>query len=419
MSNIEVHIELNDKTTSVGTLYSHVRRGRESSTFRYEAAYIAVADAYALEPEMSLSLGEHAFLNGLPRSFRDSSPDRWGRMLIEKGLRQQWAEEGLPARTITEVDYLLGTADISRQGALRFKQPGNTEFEAVTSEVPKLVALSKLLSASHKICKNAQNDRSTLAAVKTLLDAGTGSLGGARPKATVVDVDKDGHESFHIAKFPHAEDKWDVMRWEKIALELAAIAGIKTPENRMINIDNSSVLMLKRFDRSDTGKRIGYASAMTLLESEEGETHDYLDLADILAEISDVATKDLNELWRRIIFSLLINNTDDHLRNHAVLRHVKAWRLSPAFDINPNPDLSSQRATSIQGETHFEKGWQAANDTHEWFGLSQTKAAEISAKVLSAISQWKTVALRYGATKQEMSLFQPVFERALSTARAS
>jgi len=414
MSKVEVHITLtNTQPILAGTLYSHLRHGREGSSFRYASSYLANPDAYALEPAMPLASGDFAFPRGLPHSFRDASPDRWGRLLIEKGLKQQWLATATPPRTITEIDYLLGTSDLTRQGVLRFKRPDSTTFEAPGAEAPKLMSLASLLAAANKLCTNSDGDDAD-AAVKALLEAGTGSLGGARPKSSVVDENNQGHKLLYVAKFPHPADKWDIMRWEKIALDLAARAGIKVPENRLLSIEGANVLLLRRFDRHPTGQRIGYMSAMTLLENEEGRTRDYLELADALSEISVEASADLAQLWRRIIFSLALNNTDDHLRNHGILRSGNGWCLSPAFDINPNPDLHAQRVTTIGGAASFEDGWQAASEAREWFGLSKPAATQIKTEVINALRQGEYIARQHGATKEELRRFAPIIRRALS-----
>jgi serine/threonine-protein kinase HipA len=332
-------------------------------------------------------------------------------MLIDKGLRQRWIKEALPVRQVTELDFLLGTSDITRQGALRFKLPGKEGYEAKGGDVPRMVSLPRLLEASNRICKDADTGLDDFAAVKMLLDAGTGSLGGARPKASVTGVDSDGREILYLAKFPHPGDRWDVMRWEKIALDLAEEAGIQVPESQLIKVGGMNVLLLKRFDRTDEGQRIGYMSIMTLLESEEGQSQDYLDMADAIAGISEATSDDLAQLWRRIVFSLAINNTDDHLRNHAILRSRKSWRLSPAFDLNPTPDRNAHRVTSIGGATSFEEGWKHVFALREWFGLSEKKMAAIKSDVLCAVRMWKQIAQKRGASDQEMRDFAPVLER--------
>ena len=410
---VDVYLDLKGQTVPAGTMFSHVRRGRESTTFRYASEYIASLDTYNFEPAMPLGAGEYAFPQGLPHSFRDASPDRWGRALIEKGLRQQWAKDGQSSRTVTEVDYLLNTSDFTRQGALRFKRPGSDVFESDGKQIPKLIALPKLLAATRKFCADDTKDLDSLAAIKLLLDAGTASLGGARPKSSVIGETPDCIEVLHIAKFPHPADQWNIMRWEKIALDLAECAGMHVPENRLVQVDRASVLLLRRFDRDDGGRRIGFMSAMTLLEKVDGESGDYLDLADALSEVSISASSDLAELWRRILFSLAINNTDDHLRNHALLRLGNAWALSPIFDVNPNPDLGSSRVTAINGEATFERAWKAALEVRELFGVSADEATKIMTRLLDTLLQWRTIAQSSGATESELRLFAPIFERAI------
>ncbi|MCL2403520.1 MAG: type II toxin-antitoxin system HipA family toxin [Coriobacteriia bacterium] len=416
---INVYVNLKNQTIPAGTMFSYVRRGRESTTFRYESEYVASVDAYSLEPAMPLGTGEYAFPQGLPHSFRDASPDRWGRMLIEKGLRQQWLQNNEPPRTITEVDYLLNTSDVTRQGALRFKRPGSNDYEAEGKHIPKLLALPELLAASQRFCTDDGNNPNALAAIKTLLDAGTASLGGARPKSSVIDESSTAAGVLYMAKFPHPGDQWEIMRWEKVALDLAKDAGITVPENRLVAIDDAAVLLLRRFDRTDAGQRIGFISAMTLLEKSDGESGDYLDLADALSEISISASSDLTELWRRILFSIAINNTDDHLRNHAFLQSASAWALSPAFDINPNPDLNSARVTGISGETTFAKAWEAALEVRELFGISDKAAGEILKQLRKSLYRWRTIAQRNGVTESELRLFAPLFERSIEAAELS
>jgi len=412
MSGIEVYVDLCQESVFAGMLYMHLRGGREGSSFRYDPAYIAHSYAYALEPAMPLSQGEFGFPNGLPRSFRDASPDRWGRQLINKGLRQQWRESGIAGRTITEVDYLLGTSDITRQGALRFRRTGESTFLATGTRVPKLITLPELLAASNKLLAQDWNhDSSDYSVIKILLEAGTGSLGGARPKSSVIEQDRQGSDALYLAKFPHPSDEWDVMRWEKIALDLAECAGITVPQSRLLDINGANVLVLKRFDRTDVGERIGYMSAMTLMDQEDGQAGDYVEIAEALGQISIDTSSDLSELWRRIVFSLAINNTDDHLRNHAFLREGKGWRLSPAFDLNPNPEVYADRVTAIAGASSFEGGCESISEVREWFGLSQSQAKKIQHDVYVAIDQWKTIARTYGATKSEITLFSPVFSR--------
>jgi HipA-like C-terminal domain/Sigma-70, region 4 len=201
--------------------------------------------------------------------------------------------------------------------------------------VPKIVNLPEVLNASDRVARGDTIDLADLSAIRILLDAGTGTLGGARPKASV--VGDDG--VLQIAKFPHPDDDWEVMAWEKTALDLAERAGIEVPRRTIAHINGRAVLLLDRFDRSG-GQRVGYMSAMTLVQGRDGGgsgARDYLELAAELADVSAATDADLSALWRRIAFSVAIHNTDDHFRNHGFLRQGSGWRLSPVFDVNPNP----------------------------------------------------------------------------------
>ena len=416
MTAVSVYLDVANTPQQVGTLYSHLRKGRQGTSFRYEPEYLSLPTSFALEPAMSLSAGDYAYAHGLPHSFRDASPDRWGRLLIQKALRAQWTSQNQALRTLTELDYLLGTSDLTRQGALRFKRLDDTEFQAQGSHVPKVIALPQLLNAAHRFCKQGvydSDDSHDFEAIKTLLDAGTGSLGGARPKSVVIDKLTDGSQILYLAKFPHHSDEWDVMLWEKVCLDIAEIAGIEVPKSKLVSVEGNNVLLLQRFDRRLDGSRIAYMSAMTLLEKGDGDASDYLEIADALSGVSEQTSLDLKQLWCRIMLSLAINNTDDHLRNHGLLRGKNGWQLSPVFDINPEPRLEASRVTSINAALDFDLGYEAIKDSAEWFGLSQTSAKEHEAHIVKAVRQWKGIAKRYGAKADEVRLFAPVFERIL------
>jgi len=244
------------------------------------------------------------------------------------------------------------------------------------------------------------------AAIKTLLEAGTGSLGGARPKASI-----DDGGALYLAKFPHAKDRWNVMRWEKIALDLAQAAGVIVPENRLLDVDGASVLLLRRFDRDAEGRRIGYVSALTLLGHPDGQAGDYLEIAEAFAPVAELPAQDLEQLWRRILVSLLLHNTDDHLRNHGFLRSQTGWRLSPVFDVNPNPELAASRATSIDGAVMIDAEGEALMRVCEWFGLSDEAAHQAAHEAREAFSQWRYIARANGAPDGEIKLFAPVLDR--------
>jgi len=404
VSRILTYLELDGRTQAVGDAYFNLRRGRLTATFSYERDYLASRGAYAIDPALRLTAGPWSLPRGLPGAFSDAAPDRWGRNLIAKRLRARAGVEGRPVPTLDDRDYLLGVSDQTRQGALRFKTDVGGEFQQPTPDVPKLIALPALLHAANAV---SRDEPDAMAAVKTLLDAGTGSLGGARPKASVRDGDR-----LLIAKFPHHADEWSVIAWEKTALDLAAAAGISVPNRQLIGVEGSPVLLLDRFDRVGN-HRIGYLSAMTLLEAQDGQPRDYTEIAEAIPENSSATTGDLRQLWRRIAFSVAVHNTDDHLRNHGFVRHKAGWRLAPAFDINPNPDLSAQRVTSIGGATNPADEVSALLVYSGSFGLTDGQARAVLSEVADAARNWKSVARSNGITDVEITRFGPTLKHTI------
>lgn len=396
-----VHVHMDDGTGAsrpVGAVFFTARAGRlVSSTFRYDTDYLASSTAFAIDPALSLHVGAQN-VHGLPGALQDCSPDRWGRNLILKQARATARVEHRASATLTDADFLLGVSDVTRQGALRFRAETNGEFLAAGGNVPKLIELPRLLRAADVVSRDDD-----LAAVKELLDAGTGSLGGARPKASVRDSDH-----LFIAKFPHGSDEYDVVAWEKTALDLAAKSGIRVPRSRPIKIRGRSVLLLERFDRRD-GRRVPYISAMTLLEAHDGDAHDYTEIAETLPDVGAATAQDLRELWRRIAFSVLINNTDDHLRNHGFLREPGGWRLSPAFDINPNPDPGVSRQTGIGGAYEWAEAIDSLMTSTTEFRLTPKAAEETLAEVTAAVATWRESATANGIRAGEVSRFADAF----------
>jgi serine/threonine-protein kinase HipA len=381
-----------------GEIFFSAKGGKlVSSTFRYDTGYLARAGAFPIDPELTLHSGAQ-YVIGMPGSLQDCSPDRWGRNLITKERRGAALAEGRKASTLTDVDFLIGVSDLTRQGALRFRAVEDGPFLGEGTEVPKLIELPRLLRAAEAVSLGDD-----LAAIKALLDAGTGSLGGARPKASV----RDG-EQLLIAKFPHPDDEWDVMAWEKTALDLAAAAGIRVPVTRLTRIDDRSVLLLNRFDRRQD-RRVPYVSAMTLLSGRDGESHDYVELAEALPEVGAATRADLFELWRRIAFSILVNNTDDHLRNHGFLHEPGGWRLSPAFDVNPNPDAGTARQTGVGGAYEREEALAALHEHAKDFDLTPSKERQILDEVMTSVSRWREVASANRVSVKEVELFADAF----------
>lgn len=382
------------------------RRAGVSTTFTYDPSWLARPDAYAIDPHLSL-FGRSSTVSGLPGCFQDCSPDRWGRNLVEKRLRALALREGTGQRTLTDVDYLLGVADLTRQGALRLRHAATSEptgpsgpFIDPDTVVPKLLELPRLLAAADAV----ERDPDDQMAVKTLLDAGSGSLGGARPKASV----RDG-ERLMIAKFPHRDDAWDVMAWEATALDLAEEAGISVPGRRMTRVNGRAVLILDRFDRTSGGRRLPYLSAMSLIGRSDGDVSDYTDICDAISDQGAATTPDLEALWRRVAFSVAIHNTDDHMRNHGFTRAPGGWTLAPVFDINPNPDVASNRVTGIDGARAINDESLGLESLAAECRLDAARRTRIVTEILKAVTGWEKVARDHGVSQSEITRFESMF----------
>lgn len=399
---LEVYDSSTGEDILVGEAHFSLRRGTISTTFAYDSDYLASEQAYAIDPMLPLDRGATHVAN-LPGVFRDSAPDRWGRHLMERAQRFSAEKTERATRRLDEVDFLTGVLDLTREGSLRFKQKGEG-FLSAGSPIPAMMQLPELADAARK----AAEDTAGRAQIKELLDAGSGSLGGARPKASVIDDGK-----LLLAKFSHPGDEWDVMAWEKTALDLAEMAAIPVPSSSLLRIGGESVLLLERFDRQDSqleGRRIPYMSAMTALESSDGQARDYAELAEATMLLCDDAASQARELFRRVVFSVAINNTDDHLRNWGFLRHGKSWTLCPLFDVNPNPYAQARRVTSVAGKIG-EDAAHALPDLAIYMGVSPEEASITIEQVSMAVSQWKSIARKNGISQSELTLFEPAFKR--------
>jgi len=404
----EVFVQIAGTDVWAGRLWSHQRHDSESATFAYAEDYLARPDAYQLDPALPLHTGQQQTRLGqeLFGAFTDCAPDRWGRRLINRAQRARG--DGGARRRLAEIDYLLGVRDDMRQGALRFRAAGSDLFLAPEdSRIPPLVELPRLLNASAKLERDQDSDED----LRLLLRGGS-SLGGARPKAHV--IDPEGKAA--IAKFPSVQtDDWDIVAWEAVTHELARRAGLTVPAAALHRIDGKSVFIVERFDRFGSD-RIGYASAMTMLEATDRQPRSYLEIAEVIESISPHATDDLRQLWTRIAFVILVSNTDDHLRNHGFLRTVTAgWELAPAFDINPNPEAApADFATAIDDES--ERSIELLIDVADYFRLARDDAAAILGSVAAATSQWEAVAQAFGLPRASIDMMAPAFVHDQSTA---
>lgn len=390
----------NGEDVPVGRCRFNLRHGSLGTAFTYDDSYLSRADAFAIDPALPLDAAPH-YTDGIPGVMRDSAPDRWGRHLIARRARAD-VPRG-PFRTLDEVDYLIGVHDLAREGALRFRDPQTGEFLSAQGDIPPIVELKRLLVASNEVARGEEG----IGEVKELLDAGSGSLGGARPKASVVDEGK-----LFMAKFPHPGDDWDVMAWEKTALDLAAQAGVAVPMSRLVRLGRESVLLLERFDRAESmlvGGRVPYMSGMTALGASDGEQRDYVELAEQMATFVNEPERELAALFRRVVLSIALHNTDDHLRNIAFLRENGGWHLAPAYDVNPNPDGTHPRVTSVFGET--DRGeTEGLRALAEVCGVAGSAMTPIIRDVLDAMHSWHTIARRNGCRDSELALFEPVVQ---------
>jgi len=403
---VYVHVDLDRTPRFCGRLWSRARKGQETASFEYDKEWREFEGRFSLEP--ALSLGYGSFHTGLGKALfgaiGDSAPDHWGRMLMVRAERRTAKEEKRALRTLREIDYLLMVDDEARQGALRFtKTPGGPFLRPdALGRIPPLIKLPRLLAAA----EHFERDTETEEDLRLLLARGS-SLGGARPKASV----RDKNGELLIAKFPHKTDETSVVLWEALALRLAAKAGIQVPGWRVEKISRKPVLVLGRFDRVKT-HRIPFLSAMSMLGAKDNERHSYLEVVDAIRQHGARIDADLEELWRRIVFYILISNTDDHLRNLGFLYAGReGWRLAPAYDVNPVPVEIKPRelSTSItlqDGTASLGLAFEVAS----YFKLSPKRARAIVGEVGKVVKRWDQTAAELGISKKDREVMSSAFE---------
>jgi serine/threonine-protein kinase HipA len=401
-----VYIDLRGVSQFVGRMWARARKGRESATFEYEQSWLDHPERFALEPALSLFPGPQHTSAGraLFGSLGDSAPDRWGRILMRRAERRAAKKEARAPRTLLEVDFLLMVDDEARLGALRFAEQEGGPFLAAggPSRIPPLVKLPRLLQASDRVASETDTDED----LRLLLAPGS-SLGGARPKASV----RDRGGRLAIAKFPHKGDDVDVERWEAVALALASRAAIPVPNWRIEEVAGRAVLLLRRFDREQEC-RVPFLSAMSMLGADDNEQRSYLEIVDGIRRYGAEPAADIRELWRRVVFNVLISNTDDHLRNHGFLYEGgRGWRLSPAYDLNPVPTDVRERTLSVAITLDDPTAsLSLAMEVAEYFGLPLKEARRIAGEVGSAVSRWRREASRIGIQRAEVDRMASAFE---------
>jgi len=400
----------------MGVLKAEFIKGKEIFSFSYSENWLKSRYSQILDPELQLYSGSQYAKDEKQNFgvFLDSSPDRWGRVLMKRREAAMARSEKRPEKTLRESDYLLGVFDGHRMGAIRFKEDPDGPFlnDNKTIAAPPWTSIRELEQISLKLeDDNANEDPEYLKWLNILINPGS-SLGGARPKASVVDDKKN----LWIAKFPSKSDIKDIGGWEMVTNELAQNAGLNVAVSKIQKFSGKYYTFLtKRFDRTDMGERIHYASAMTMLGYVDGNNFQdgvsYLEIVEFLTKNGANVESDLRELWRRIVFNIFVSNTDDHLRNHGFILTEKGWILSPAFDINPNEDGAGLSLNISLDDNSLDLD--LTLEVADYFRLSDENASKIIADIKKSVTNWRSVANKHQLPRSEQELMVKVFERFL------
>lgn len=397
----------------VGELSCESLRGAETYGFKFADEWLGRYGNLVLSNDLNNYPGQQ--YTGVDKDifgcFSDALPDRWGRTLLNRREQIQAAEEKRPVHRLTSFDYLKGIDDFSRMGGFRFKEALEGDFINTGNDlrIPPLTSIRELIFASQEFEKSEEQnllpDKKWLA---QLVQPGT-SLGGARPKASVMDEKKN----LYVAKFPSRKDDYDVGLWEHFCHLLAVQAGINAASTRTIVTDDKfHTLLSRRFDRNEEGKRIHFASAMTLLGLSDGDNagtgHGYPDIVDFIIQSCTSVEANLRELYRRVAFNICIGNTDDHFRNHGFLLTPKGWTLSPAYDMNPT--LNKQQSLLISASS-CESDLNILFGACEDYMIGKETATRIIHEVCEAVKKWRTLAAKLGVAKREQDLFAQKFDK--------
>lgn len=399
---------LSEAPSLIGRLYVDTIRGGETYSFEYDDSWLKNPAAVMLDPDLNLyggrqyPIGKDKF--GL---FADSSPDRWGRVLMKRRERILADREGRKPNTLNESDYLLGVYDETRMGALRFalEEDGAFLSDDKDAPTPPWTSLRTLEEASREFEKDERGLSDKW--LKQLLKPGS-SLGGARPKASVLDPDNN----LWIAKFPSKHDEGNVGAWEKVVHDLARLCGLNVPESKLERFSsNGSTFLVKRFDR-DGSRRIHFSSAMTMLGKVDGagagDGTGYLDMVSFIRSKGASPEEDLVELWKRVVFNMAVSNTDDHLRNHGFLLTNSGWRLSPMYDVNPVAEGDELALNVSENDNRISIG--LALETISYYGINRFDAERIVSGILSTVKDnWEKIAKSYGLNRTEIEDKRPAF----------
>ncbi len=395
----------------IGELSYESLRGSDSYGFRFDNEWLKRYGSLFLSSDLNNYTGQQYTQpeKDIFGCFSDALPDRWGRNLLNRREQILASEDKRPVRRLSSFDYLLGIDDSSRMGSFRFKETPDGEFinSSSTLRIPPLTNIRELIHACNEIEKSEQEnqlpDKKWLA---QLIQPGS-SLGGARPKASVIDEGK----RLCIAKFPSRKDDYNVGLWEHFSHLLATKAGINAASTQVISTnDKYHTLLSHRFDRPETGKRIHFASAMTLLGLSDGANaaagNGYLDIVDFILQNCADVNNNLQELYRRVAFNICIANSDDHFRNHGFLLTSKGWTLSPAYDMNPT---HNEYQSLLISDSSNKADLSILLEACESYMLSRSVASQIISEVATTVKNWKTIAAKLGISNSEMEMFGTIF----------
>lgn len=404
--DVEVHIDYAHGKKRVGELRRNPKSKGESVSFSYDEDWLKNPNKFSLEPALDVdrpqSFQSREGLSALG-SIGDSAPDTWGKRLMQRAERRAADRAGRAVRTLLDVDYLLGVSDVSRLGALQFKRPDDEVFQAPTQAgVPGLIKLGALLEITERVLRDEETDEDL-----QMIFAPGSSLGGARPKASV--LANDGRLA--IAKFPKQDDDYCIELWEQVALRLAHHAGIAVPQHELVSVMGKRVMLSWRFDRQGS-TRIPFLSALSMMAMKDGVTGSYPEMIEALNPHAANLKADSAQLYRRIVFNVLISNVDDHLRNHGFLwLNSNGWVLSPAYDLNPVPtDVRARILSTNISPDEATCDIELVRSSAAYFDLSQADADDIISDVAKSTRNWRTVASEEGATKKEIDRMQSAFE---------
>jgi serine/threonine-protein kinase HipA len=398
-----------DGPIEIGVLSAHFAKAKKAFSFEYNKEWLEKGVYQLLDPDIAFYSGPQFPADkenfGI---FLDSMPDTWGKTLMKRREAQDARARNEKAKTLYEIDYLLGVYDESRMGALRFKTDPKGPFldNDDQSPTPPWSSLGDLQEAVNQLESDTQND--AIRQWITVLIAPGSSLGGARPKANILDND----ENLWIAKFPSKTDTVDKAAWEFLTYKLAVSCGIEMAESKIEMIAGQyHTFLTKRFDR-ENGGRIHFASAMTMTgnteETLKSFSPSYLDIVDVIENYGTNVEKNLHQLWRRIIFNIAVSNTDDHLRNHGFILNEKGWELSPAYDLNPSIEKDGLALNIDTDDNALD--FELAKSVGVFFRLSDDEMDAIINEIIKVVKDWKTVAKQIGISNKEQLLMAPAFK---------